>query len=156
MDISSGSNEKVKESKSASPSKKKLTPKQRKIIFSIIVVLLLVFAGIGIYKYAYDKGYDKGMEAGKKASASKSPTDLFSNLQNPFKTLTGSVEKLEGEKLTITTSKGEVKTLKITDKTKRTKKTETLNKDSLTKGAKVTIFTTGEGDSLSATRIVVR
>lgn len=60
------------------------------------------------------------------------------------------------ELITITTSKGEVKTLKITDKTKITKKTETLNKDSLTKGAKVTIFTTGEGDSLSATRIVVR
>lgn len=138
------------------PSKsKKLSSKQKKLILALVAILLVILAFCGVYKYSYNKGYKAG-EANAKKNTASNAQDLIGNIQNPFKTQTGQVEKLEGETLTITNSKGETKTIKITNSTKITKKTETLNKDALTKGTKVTIFTSGEGDNLSATRVVVR
>lgn len=154
MDVSPINN-KPKTTKTGFIKKFRLTPKQKKIWTVILTTLLVLAILAGVYGYAYNKGYKNGEAAGKKNTAANA-SDIFNNVQNPFKTLTGQVEKVEGETVTITTSKGETKTVKLTDKTKITKKTETLNKDSLTKGTKVTIFTQGEDSNISATRVVVR
>lgn len=136
-----------------------LSPKQKKVASVILGVLLAIGLLIGIYCLGYNKGHSKGYKEGetaaKKSNASKSPTDLFNNIQNPFNTTVGVIEKLEGDTLTITTSKGETKTVKVTDKTKITRKKETLNKDALTKGTRVTIMASSKDKDAAATRIVV-
>lgn len=133
-----------------------LSPTAKKIIFGILGTVIVIALFICTYKYGYNKGYKKGEEAGKKASVSTKPTDLLKGLDNPFKTLTGTVEKFEGDTLTMTTSKGETKTVKVNDKVKITKKTETLNTSALKKDTKVTVFTNGDEKNLVATRIVVQ
>lgn len=145
--------------KSDSSKKFHLSSKQKKIWGSVFAVVLILIAFAGVYKYSYDKGYDKGYKAGEQAgkkSSTSSAKDLFNNIQNPFKTIVGTIEKVEGDKVTLSTSNGETKVIKLTDATKITKKTETLKRDSLTKGTKITVMTQGEGNDVSATRIVVR
>lgn len=136
--------------------KMSLSSKQKKLMLVIITILLLAVAFVCVYKYSYNKGYKEGEKAGKKSATTTNPRDIFNSMQNPFKTLTGQVEKVDGETITLTTSNGETKTIKITEKTKITKKKETLNKDALKKGTKITVFTQNENDNLSATRIVVQ
>lgn len=65
------------------------------------------------------------------------------------------VDKIEGDNLTVKTSKGDLKTVKITDETSITKKTDKLKKEDLKNGTKVSVFTKGKDDKVSAVRIVV-
>ncbi len=131
-----------------------LTRKQKKLLAVVLAVLLVGVLLFGGYQYAYNRGYKAGEAAGKKSSASSK--DLLGNISNPFQSITGVVDKVSGNSVIIKTTKGESKTVKFSDKTKITKKTTTLNKDALKSGTKVIIFTQGEGDAITATRIVVR
>lgn len=133
----------------------RLTPKQKKVWKILLIILLTLSLFGGVYGVGYNKGYKTGEKAGKK-SGQTTASNLFSNLQNPFQTVTGKVVKLDDNKLAVTTTKGETKTVTITDKTKITKKTETLSTADLKKDVSVTIFTQGEDNNLQATRIVVK
>lgn len=145
-------------SKPKSNKKNRLTARQKKLALCLVAILLVAAGACGIYKLGYNKGHDAGYKTGKEAGEKsvKNSSDIFKSIQSPFNTLTGVVENIDGDNLTIDTSKGERQTVKLTDKTKITKKTDTLKRDALNKGTKVTIFTQGKDKDLSATRIVVR
>jgi hypothetical protein len=70
--------------------------------------------------------------------------------------VSGTVKSVSQDTLEVNSSKGETVKIKITDKTKVTKKTDTLKVSDIKKDQKITVFTQGEGDNLTATRIVVR
>lgn len=150
-----------KASKSNNEFNKKIsiTSKQRNLIIGFLLVLFIITSYVCVYRYAYNNGqrdgYKSGEIAGKKSSANN-PADLFNkSFLNPFNIISGKVEKIEGDKLTINTNKGEVKTINLKNETKITKKTESLKPESLSKGTKVTIYLQGDGSNSIATRIVV-
>lgn len=139
----------------------KLSSKQRKLIIGLLVIFLVVTSYACVYRYAHNKGYKDGYKsgelAGKKANLS-SPYDLFNkSLSSPLNIITGKVEKLEGQDLTINTNKGDVKTVKISKDTKILKKTDTLNPESLSKGVKVIIYLQSKNSDTNsvASRIVI-
>lgn len=129
-----------------------LTPKQRKIW----LIVLLIFAIITILGGTYLLGYKKGESIGEKRGKAKSVANPFGALQNPFNSSTGKVAEIKEDAIVIDTNRGEKKTIKLDDKTKITRKTEILTKSDLKNDQKVTVFARGEGDDLTATRIVLR
>lgn len=136
-----------------------ITSKQRKYLIGFLAILLIIASYVCVYKYAYNKGhkvgYQSGEVAGKKSSIN-SPADLFNKpFLNPFHIIAGKVEKLEGDKLTVNTNKGEVKIISLNNDTKITKKTESLKPENLSKSTKVTIYLQAEDPNLTANRIVV-
>lgn len=139
-------------------SKKSISKDQKKLLIVLLAVVIVASAFLCTYKLAYNKGYKAGEAAGKKAAetnASKE-TDIFKNFQSPFNTISGVVTELKGDTLKVDASNGEKKEIKLTDNTKITKGTETLKRDSLKKDVRVTIFTNGRDDNLTANRIVVK
>jgi hypothetical protein len=136
--------------------KPKLTAKQKKLLVVLVAILLGIGLLAGAYKLGYDKGFTKGEEQGKKTTRSSSLNDFFNNTSNPFRSVSGEVKSITADKIEVNSNKGEVQTIKITDKTKITKKTTTLKVADVKPDQKVTIFTQGKDNDLTATRIVVR
>lgn len=150
-----------KASKSNNEFNKKIsiTSKQRNLIIGFLLVLFIITSYVCVYRYAYNNGqrdgYKSGEIAGKKSNATNS-IDLFGkSYLNPFNIISGKVEKLEDDKLTISTNKGEIKTLSLKKDVKITKKSEILKPENLSKGTKVTIYFNGEGSNLIINRIIV-
>ncbi len=131
-----------------------LTKKQKRWLTIGLIILLGIGVLVGTYCFAYNRGYNNGEVAGKKILSKAN--NLLGGTGNPFQSVTGVVDKVSGDSLSVKTTNGETKTVKLNDKTKITKKTTTLNKDALKSGTRVTVFTQGEGDAVTATRIVVR
>lgn len=152
MDISPANNKSTK---------KGISKGQKKLLVALLAIIVVAGAFLCTYKLAYNKGYKAGEAAEKKsaeANASKA-TDIFKNLQSPFNTVSGVVTELKGDTLKVDASNGEKKEIKLTDSTKITKGSDTLNRDALKKDVKVTVFTSGSNakdKNLTATRIVVR
>ena len=119
-------------------------------VTSAVVIVALLF---GLHKVSYNSGYDAGLEEGKKSA---SLSNSFGNLQNPFQLVSGTVADINNDHITVDTSRGQKQSVKLTDETRITKKTENLSRDSIKKGTKVSVFTKGEQDDLTATRIVIR
>ncbi len=142
-------------------SKKSISKDQKKLLIVLLAVVIVASAFLCTYKLAYNKGYKAGEAAGKKAAetnASKE-TDIFKNFQSPFNTISGVVTELKGDTLKVDASNGEKKEIKLTSSTKITKGKDTLNRETLKKDVKVTVFTngaTGKDKGLTATRIVVK
>ena len=136
--------------------RRSVTSKQKKLILILVTILLGVGLIAGAYKLGYDKGFTKGEEQGKKSSRSTGLSELFSNPTNPFRSVSGEVKTVTTDKIEVNTSRGEVKSIKITEKTKITKKTTTLKVSDIKPDQKVTIFTQGQENDLTATRIVLR
>lgn len=118
------------------------------LIYALVGVLVVV----GLFGFVYKKGYD----AGQKSAKSGNIQDLLKNNPNPFKVVSGTITKVDGDTLIVKTIKDGDKKVKLTDETKVTKKTEKLNKDALQPGVKVSVFTSGQGENLSATRVVIK
>lgn len=131
-----------------------LKPAHKRLLKIGLIVLAVILAVALIVKVSYNKGYKSGQADGRKQVASTS--NLLNNLQSPFQSVSGKISGIDGAKITVDTTKGEKKTVVITDKTKITKKRTTLKQSDLKQKQSVTIFTQGSGDDLKATRIVVR
>lgn len=133
----------------------KLQPMFKKKAFWVGVVITVIVIALlyGLHKASYDSGYKAGLEEGKKSS---SLSNSFGNLQNPFQLASGTVADINSDRITVDTSRGQKQTVKIDDQTQVTKKTVKLNIDSIKKGTKVSVFTKGDSDDLTATRIVIR
>jgi hypothetical protein len=101
------------------------------------------------------EGFSKGEEKGHEANTS-SVNDFFNSSSNPFRSLTVKVKEVKDDSITIDTTRGETKTVKLNDKTKITKETDTLKASDLKPNQRITIFTQGSEDKLTATRVVVR
>lgn len=128
------------------------------VLIGAIAVLLLGSIICVSYKVGYDKGHDNGLETGKKEASSKSDklSDILKGSNSPFKFDSGVLQEVKKDSVIIDTSDGERKTVKLNDKTKITKKTDTLSVSDLKKGQKVTIYNDGNQDNPTATRIVLR
>lgn len=135
---------------------RKLTPQQKKLVIIVLTILISVGLAAGAYKLGYDKGFTKGEEQGKKAARSAGFNNLFNSPNNPFRSVSGEVKSISNDKIEVNTNQGDVKTIKIIDTTKITKKTDTLKVSDVKTDQKVTIFTQGQENDLTATRIVVR
>ncbi len=133
----------------------KLTNQQLKLLIAILATIAVCGLLLGIYKLGYNQGYKAGEEKGKQTNR-LDPLGLFRNGQNPLSVETGKVEEVKDDSIVLDTSRGERKEIKLTDKTKITKKTDTLSKSDLKAGLKVSIFTDGNKDQPAATRIVLR
>jgi Cu/Ag efflux protein CusF len=141
----------------ASKSKKpKLTAKKKRILLILVAILLGVGLLAGTYKLGYNNGFSKGEEKGKKSAAKSNLGDFFNSSANPFRSVTGEVKSVTNDTLEVNSSRGEVETVKINDKTKITKKTTTLKVSDIKPDQKVTVFVQGQDGDLTATRIVVR
>ena len=136
--------------------KLRITSNQKKLLIILLTILIGIGLFAGAYKLGYDKGYTKGEEHGKTTTRSSGLNDFFQNPANPFRSVSGEIKSITADKIEVNSSQGEVKIIKITDKTKISKKTQTLKVADVKPEQKVTIFTQGEGDDLTATRIVVR
>lgn len=128
--------------------------RQLTVIIAVLVTILVLGLFLGTYKLGYNKGYRAGEEKGKQANR-LDPLGLFRNGQNPLSVETGKLEEVKDDSIVLDTSRGERKEVKLTDKTRITKKTDTLNKSDLKAGMKVSVFLSG-GDEPTATRIVLR
>lgn len=140
-------------SSSRSAEKGKLTKKQKLIVLVIVIVVALAGILYLIGNSIYNKGYNAGMQQGKKEATS---AGLLSNISNPFQSVSGRVVEVKDDKITVVTTKGDNKTVKIDKSTKITKKTTILTQSDLKKDQKVTIFTQGKDKDITATRIVLR
>ncbi len=126
----------------------------------IVVFAIVVLAGVayGAYQYGRSSGYKQGYDFGIKNGRTtiSTPRSLFSdNLPTPQITV-GTIKSITADAMVINTSKGEVKEIKLNDQTKVTQKTTTLKLSDLKVGQKITIFTSGEQNALTATRIVIQ
>ncbi len=128
--------------------------RQLTVIIAVLATILVLGLFLGTYKLGYNKGYRAGEEKGKQANR-LDPLGLFRNGQNPLSVETGKLEEVKDDSIVLDTSRGERKEVKLTDKTRITKKTDTLNKSDLKAGMKVSVFLSG-GDEPTATRIVLR
>ncbi|MFO0955448.1 MAG: hypothetical protein U0526_02835 [Candidatus Saccharibacteria bacterium] len=142
-------NDIVNDHSASGPKKRKTVSK--KLILSVVSAILVVAAIGGAYYGGYKKGEKHGMEVAKKAN-----TNPFSNIPNGNQFIP---KYKTGEVIAVSKSSIEVKTpektekITISDKTKLTRKTETLPVTSLKKGDKVTVFVGQDG---AATRIVYK
>lgn len=125
------------------------TKKQQHLWIVLLAIFSLVLIGAGAYGYGYTNGHKRGKTAGERKSANP-----FNKFASPFKVQTGKITKIDGNKLTLHSSQGQVVEIKLTDKTKVTRKTDQLKTSDLAKDKKVTIFMSSTGDE--ATRIVLR
>lgn len=128
--------------------------RQLTVIIAVLATILVLGLFLGTYKLGYNHGYKAGEEKGKQANR-LDPLGLFRNGQNPLSVETGKLEEVKDDSIVLDTSRGERKEIKLTDKTKITKKTDTLSKSDLKAGMKVSVFLSG-GDEPTATRIVLR
>ncbi len=131
-----------------------LTPKQQKIWLLALSTFAIITILGGIYLLGYKNGHAEGEKQGRARGAAVA--NPLANLQNPFNSTTGKVTEIKDDSITVDTNKGEKKTIKLDDKTKVTRKTETVDRSEIKNGQKVTIFARGEGDDTTATRIVLR
>lgn len=132
--------------------------RQLTVIIAVLATILVLGLFLGTYKLGYNHGYNHGYKAGEekgKQANRLDPLGLFRNGQNPLSVETGKLEEVKDDSIVLDTSRGERKEIKLTDKTKITKKTDTLSKSDLKAGMKVSVFLSG-GDEPTATRIVLR
>ena len=118
-----------------------------------IVAVLLILAGIYAigYKVGDKSGYDRA-----KSESNTSVAELFNNTPNPFNSISGKVDSVSSNSITVLTTKGDKQKVKVNDKTRISKNTDVLSIKDISKDTKVTVFTNGEKDNLTATRILVR
>jgi flagellar basal body-associated protein FliL len=115
--------------------KLQLSAGQKKLILIIIIILLGLGILGGVYELGYNKGFAKGEEKGKKDIQSSNFAEYFTS-NNPFKSVSGTVRSVSQDTLEVNSSKGEIVKIKITDKTKVTKKTDTLKVSDIRKTRK--------------------
>lgn len=130
----------------------------RAMLNTILLVLIIVVISGGI-------GYAIGFQYGKKAGAQSligKVTDFLNPLNavsdNPLfpSTTVGKVDSANASKITVVQPNGDKKNIAINSKTKITQQDKTLSVDAIKKDNPVTVFTTGKGDDLTATRIILR
>lgn len=134
---------------------KKLLPKDKTNWIILLAILVVVAIFVGVYSLGYHKGYGAGEKKGKESAAKDTTSELFGNLQNPFNYVGGKVSDVKPDEITIDTTTGDRKTVKITDKTVVSRGTDTLQQGDLEKDQRVTVFTDGNKENPSATRIVI-
>ncbi|QQS26939.1 hypothetical protein IPM44_04490 [bacterium] len=127
--------------------------KNLKKIIVVVIAVVLVGAVIGGVYYAGFKNGEKQGQANAKKEMAANP---FANLGDANRFLpkykTGEIVSISKDSIVVkTTDKDEKFT--VSDKTKVTRKTETLSLSNLKKGDKVTVFTANDG---VATRIVLK
>lgn len=131
----------------------RFTPKEKKLWKVALGTLLLVALIAGLVGAGYNRGYQAGKKAGV---TTKNPYDFLNSENNPFRSFSGTVSDVTKDSVTVDTNQGKKETIKITDKTKVTQKTETRAVSDITKGKKITVFAQGSGGDRAATRIVIR
>lgn len=137
--------------KQAQQSHRKQKNLKKIIVFVIAVVLIGAVIG-GVYYVGFKNGEKQGLTKAKKEVAAN--PFLNRNDTNKFlpKYKTGEIVSVSKDTIVVKASDKEEK-ITVNDKTKVTKKTETLSLSSLKKGDRVTAFVMNDG---VATRIVLR
>lgn len=118
------------------------------VIITVVVALFFVAGTAMGYKY----GYSNGKEAGEKT---RSGASMLSDIANPFPTISGKVSEISNDKIVVSSSRGTKETVKVTNRTKVTKKKDTLQVSDIKKDQKVTVFTQGDGNDRTASRIII-
>lgn len=136
-------------------SKFKLSFKTNNMIIPAFALVGIGLIIIGVYAIGYKVGDKSGYNRAK-SETKTNVADLFNNTPNPFNTVSGKIDSVTSNSLTILTTKGEKQKVIINDKTRISKGTTVLTIKDISKDTKVTVFTNGEKDNLAATRVLVR
>ena len=133
----------------------RLSFKTNNIIIPAIILVAIILIIIGVYAIGYKVGDKSGYNRAK-SETKTNVADLFNNTPNPFNTVSGKVDSVSSNSITIQTTKGEKQKVIVNDKTRISKGTTVLTIKDISKDTKVTVFTNGEKDNLAATRVLVR
>lgn len=127
---------------------------KNKFSISIVLLILLFFVVVGsVYVIAYRHGFKNGKINNDKSDNS-SQTD---SIQSILKSVSGTIRSIEGNTISVETTRKELKSFSINDKTKITKKTAELKPSDLKVGTQIVAFLNDDDEtSQMATRIVVR
>lgn len=128
-----------------------MTPLQKDVWTSTLLAIILVVGFISVYSFGYKEGYKYG-----DINNSSDPfSNFFNNSTSGIAPISGLIVDISNDKITIDSAKGERQELKITEKTKVTKKGETYSLSDVKKNQRVTVYTGGSNNSTEAIRIVI-
>ena len=135
-------------------SKYKPTPVHKNIWISALLALLLCAVVFGIYSL----GYNEGIEDERQQSRTRLSTASDGIVSNPFNSIvSGKVVSTSKESIEVTSTKGEKKTVKISNTTRITNKGKEVKLSDIKTDQKVQVFISSKEDGgNTATRIVVR
>ena len=131
---------------------------QSKISKSVYLAILFVIVIIASFQVGYIRGTKKGSDLAnskKNNTVSGHLPGLFDSPINSPRTITGKVRAVSNSKIEIDSSRGKTVSLAVTSNTKVTRKKDVLTMKDISKDQRVTIFTSGNQDSLTATRLVL-
>jgi cytoskeletal protein RodZ len=137
----------------ANKSNKPLLGKRTLLIILIIIAeLALLFAVFGV-------GYKIGQDVGKKDATVQAGlsgfNSLLGNVSNPFRSTTGKVASVSADSITVETSNGEKKIVKITSDTKVSRRSEPVSVTDIKTGVRASVFLDESASEPTATRIII-
>lgn len=131
--------------------------RKKKNTQKLLVVVAAILVTVGVLSGLFYAGYKTGEKHGRDQAKKEAAANPFSGLADANRFLpkykSGEITSVSNNALVIKTSDGKEEKVTINDKTKVTRKTETLKLSDLKKGDKVTAFVGNDG---TATRIVYR
>ena len=84
----------------------RLSFKTNNIIIPAIILVAIILIIIGVYAIGYKVGDKSGYNRAK-SETKTNVADLFNNTPNPFNTVSGKVDSVSSNSITIQTTKGE-------------------------------------------------
>lgn len=123
----------------------------------VLVIIGAILVTVGVLGGLFYAGYKTGEKNGREQAKKEAAANPFSGLADANRFLpkykSGEITSVSNNTVIIKTSDGKEEKVTVNDKTKVTRKTETLKLSDLKKGDKVTAFVSSDG---TATRIVYR